>query len=376
MTMMLPAKPVSTWNLKDVFQSAEASIRGLHNPLGLAGSASAIVVMVDGLGYENLTGQAGFLAKHLKVDDFAHCGFPSTTVASIASFANAKESSEHGLIGYSIFNRSSGETVNLLSGLDRFSILDYLKVEPISAHSTANIHAVTLEQYEATAFTQATMQSAKHHFASDLETRFDIALQIVTQEENALVYLYVPELDREAHLSGVNSQQWSELLDRLDRATQKLVAKIAPEVGMLLTADHGVINIAFENHIYLDECQALRERFQSVCGDPRAAFIYLKDSDDLQLATMELESFLRGRAVAVTPQQLVQQGYWMPSILEDDDLIPDLVAISIDEVAIFHRNFAKTNSLKMVGHHGAVSLAEVKVPLMRFGAYSSSLLVP
>ena len=85
---------------------------------------------------------------------------------------------------------------------------------------------------------------------------------------------------------------------------------------------------------------------------------------------------MRGRAAVVTPRQLVKLGYWLPSILEDDDLIPDLVVISIDEVAIFHRDFAKTNSLKMLGHHGAVSLAEVKVPLMRFGAYSSSLLVP
>lgn len=376
MTTMLPAKLASTRNLKDVFQSAEASVLNQANALGLPSASTAIVVMVDGLGFENLVGQSGFLSRNLKVEDFALCGFPSTTVASIASFASASEASEHGLFAYSIFNRSNNEGVNLLSGLDRFSILDYLKKEPISAQSRVKVHSVTLEQYQDSGFTRATMHKAEHHFATDIETRFEIARKIAANETNALIYLYVPELDREAHLSGVYSEAWAALLDTLSRATQKLVATVGSDVGILLTADHGVLNISAESHIYLDLCHELEGKFLSVCGDPRAPFIYLDSKDDLELARSALDKFFDARALALTPDELIQAGYWLPTLLEDDDLVPDLVAISIDEVAIFHRDFAKPNSLKMIGHHGSISSTEMKVPLIGFGAYSSSLLVP
>lgn len=377
MRTMLPAISRSSLNLQDVFRSAEASVFGEQNVLDLPKTSSAIVLMIDGLGFVNVQQHArGFLFSRMTASDFATCGFPSTTASSITSFATASSASAHGLFGYSIFNRSTGENVNLLSGLDKFSILDYLKIEPISSGSKAKVHAVTLQDYEDSGFTRATMKGAKHHFVAQISERLDVARNIVATEPGSLVYVYLPELDKQAHRSGVNSAAWGELLDHVDECVQMLVAKLPSDAGLLVTADHGVVDIDFSRHVFLDDLADFGDELLSVCGDPRATFVYLAESADPEGIQEELAEKLSGIAALVTPAELVDLGYWQPSLLEEDDLLPDFVIVATSDVAIFHRKFSSATSQRMVGHHGAVSEAESKVPLLRFGTYSSSLLVP
>ena len=376
MTSMLPAKSQSVWNLQDVFQSAEASISGKENALQLPKVNTAIVVMVDGLGYANLRSSTGFLQKSLGDTDFAHCGFPSTTVSSLASFASGADVSGHGLFGYSIFNRSSQQPINMLSGLDRFSVLDYLKIEPISSRSQVSVHAVTLEEYADSGFTRATMYGAVHHYAETFEERLQIARSISESEKGCLVYVYAPELDREAHRSGVGSSNWKDLLDQLNRAIQTTVSKLQPDVGLLVTADHGIIDVEPSDHIFIDDCPAVASSFVNVSGDPRAPYLYLLRPTELFEIKQQLVDFLSTRAFVVEPRELVEMGYWSATLLEEDDLVPDLVVVAREAFAIFHRDFAKKSSLQMVGHHGSIDQLETKVPIIRFGAYSSSLLVP
>jgi uracil-DNA glycosylase len=78
----------------------------------------------------------------------------------------------------------------------------------------------------------------------------------------------------------------------------------------------------------------------------------------------------------VTPELLVQMKHWNPLILEEVDLMPDLVILALGDIAIFHRQFAKPASLRVIGQHGSITEKETKVPALRLGAYSSSLLVP
>lgn len=377
MTTMLPAISPRALNLKDVFLSAEASIVGEHNAMNLPKVASSVVVMIDGLGYENLiSAKPGFMRSHLSDSDFAHCGFPSTTASSIASFATGTDASSHGLFGYSVFDRSLNETVNLLSGLDRFSILDYFKSSPLSERSRSTIHAVTLAAYENSGFTRATMHLAKHHFENQIADRVQTALRLTREEPGCLVYLYIPELDKEAHRSGVDSLPWHEVFDSVEREVQMLAAKVANDVGVLVTADHGVIDIASANHVYLDEFAYLDAQLLSVCGDPRAPYIYLADPSKLPEISSKLSVSFGETAAVVTPEELVDLHYWNRSILEDADVLPDLVILALGEIAIFHRAFAKPSSLRVIGQHGSISESETKVPALRLGAYSSSLLVP
>lgn len=377
MTTMLPAISPKALNLKDVFLSAEASVLGEQNTMSLPKVESSIVVMIDGLGFDNLNDtKSGFMSRNLSESDFAHCAFPSTTAASIASFATGLDASSHGLFSYSIFDRSTNELVNLLTGLNRFSILDYFKGSPLSERSRVPIHAVTLAAYENSGFTRATMHGASHHFEAEIEDRFDVALRLTREEPGCLVYLYIPELDKEAHRHGVNSSQWRDVFEIVERALQMLAAKVAKNVGVIVTADHGVIDVPQINHVYLDEIFELEGHLLNVCGDPRAPFIYLTEASVAPRITALLSERFGVSAAVVSPEQLVEMNYWSPLILEEADLMPDLVIVALADIAIFHRSFAKPASLRVIGQHGSITERETKVPAMRLSAYSSSLLVP
>lgn len=378
MTLMLPAKCNDLGNLKDVFLSAEASLYGLANPLNLPTVKSAVVILVDGLGSLNLAENTGF-APFLNSSPSGRetfCGFPSTTVCSITSFATGLSPSQHGLFGYRIFNRSTNESVNLLSGLDRYQMLDYFTGTAISEKSKSAVFAVTKSEYRDSGLTQATMASAHHVFSDSMVERFDLALDLVGNNPGALVYLYIPELDQCAHRFGVASEQWRSLLSQLDVAVRNFANSLPLDAGALLTADHGVIDIENDRHIYLDDFFEIGEQILSLDGDPRAPYLYLKQPELVEdIASAITVRF--GEALAVlSPEQMVSEGLWQAELLLEDDLIPDLVLLAKQEVVVFHREFSKSKSMKMVGHHGSLSEREVRVPLLAFGAYSSSLLVP
>ncbi len=376
MTSMLPAIPSAFGNLKDVFRSAQNSVLGQENAFALPKVSSAIVVMVDGLGAKNLEASqryAPFLSSASQSTIYS--GFPSTTASSITTFATGVSNSEHGLFGYKIFDRSRQESVNLLSGIDKYSVLDYLKVEPISTETLCQVHAVTLPEYADSGFTRATMHNAQHHFANSISDRLEKAA-LVAEVDNSLVYVYVPELDQAAHRFGVASTEWLSLLSELDVQIQRSSSRLADGIGMLVTSDHGIVNVDKQNHIYLDDFAELNDMFLDVAGDPRVAFLYLQDPSRVEVIRQFLAERVASSAVACTPDELINAGYWQDSLLQDEDLLPDLIVLATAEVAIYHRQFAKANSMKMVGQHGALSQEEISIPLIRLGTYSSSLLVP
>ena len=369
MTSMLPAIPATLGNLKDVFRSAELSVLGQPNPLQLDPVKSAIVIMVDGLGSNNL-------AENSSVAPFMtgcktqviHSGFPSTTVVSIVSFATGKPSSENGMFGYKIFDRELAEPVNLLSGVDKYSVLDYAQSAPISETSTLEVHAVTLSEYAESGMTRATMHNATHHFADSIAGRLTIANELVLQP-GRLVYVYIPELDQTAHKFGVASSNWQELLSELDESLAAFENRVPSDVGVLLTADHGIVDVPTERHIYLDLISELDNQVLDVGGDPRVPFIYLKPGAKTSLIREAIQDYCSDRAVVFTVSEAIDHGLWSSQLLQLSHLLPDLIVMAIRDVALYHRDFARATSLKMIGQHGALSQTEIEIPLVRLGAF-------
>ena len=370
MTSMLPALSATFGNLKDVFRSAELAVLGQENTFNLGKVESAIVVMVDGLGLANLRSTAShapFLNAARQVAP-ASAGFPSTTVVSLMSFATAADSAEHGFIGYRVFDRAVNEPINLLSGIDKYSVLDYLRRQPISERTPLDVHVVTLSEYENSGFTRASMNQARHHFAQSLAERLEKATELAA-ESGRLIYVYIPELDQCAHRFGAQSAQWKELLSDLDKAMHRFSAKIPGGVGALLTADHGIVDVEHSRHVYLDLIDDLDNRVVDVGGDPRVPFVYLKPGCKLNEIKVAIQDYCSTRAVVLTPTELVDAGLWSQQVFELQDLLPDLVIVALGDVAFYHRGFAKAASLKMIGQHGALSKAELEIPLMAFGAF-------
>jgi len=369
MSLMLPVPPKSLGKLGDVLISALASVRGEPNQLSLPKRKSVLVLLVDGLGLRNLQeagAHAGFLNSQKSFE--ASCFYPSTTASSLVSFATGMPPWENNFIGYQVFDRSQQKAMNLLSGwVDQLAATAFQPLETVSEKAISlgiEFHTIAPAIYKESGFTAATMRGATFHGLKSLEERFAKAQNLLGSAEPKVVYLYVPELDQTAHAKGCKSTEWLQLLEDLDSQVSKLAAALPKNTGSIVTADHGVVDIPNQNHIYLDEYLSESE-LDYVGGDTRGLFVYLKDVSTQASALASLKQYMDDSCYLVTPEDLVGAGYWQAST--NSAILPDFIVLARKEVALYHRSFAKRKSLEMIGHHGSISNAEMSIPLITFG---------
>ena len=371
MLTMLPSAPKSLGRLGEVLISALKSTSGETNTLGLPSRRSVCVILVDGLGSTNLKSAAGH-ARFLnsQQSDSAMCWFPATTSTSITSFATASSPWDNGFLGYQVFNRSTQTPMNLLSGWKEYAegenYQEASTIAEIASDRGVAFHTVAPSAYERSGFTGATMRGSEFHGVDRIAERFTEALTLLVQPEAKVVYLYIPELDQLAHAKGSESTSWLNQLEDLDSLVRDFVSSIPKGSGLILTADHGVVDVPKENHVYLDELMA-KSDFKFVGGDTRSLYLYFEDAVDKQAAREILEDRLGDSCYICTPEDLIAGGYWNTLSAKSENVAPDLLVLARKRVALYHRGFAKVKSLEMVGHHGSITNEELAIPLLKFG---------
>jgi hypothetical protein len=165
----------------------------------------------------------------------------------------------------------------------------------------------------------------------------------------------------------VESQQWLAKVEELDGAVKQLVTDLPKDCAVLLTADHGIVDVPSANQILLDELPI--EDIIAVTGDPRCTFVYFESGTDVDASKTHIQNLLQNRVSVCTVEDLQAAG-WLSREISNSSYLPDLILISNASNAVYHRGFAKPQSLRMVGQHGGVSQTELSVPLLKFGAYA------
>lgn len=371
-----------------MFASCLGSITGVDNRLGFRRAERVVAVLVDGLGTFNIrfgAGHAPLLSRKLAESPSIHAGFPSTTATSITSFGTGLPAGQHGIVGYKVLDPETGNPLNQLTGWSKtFDPLVWQPNQTIAERAVeAGVDAYVIgpAEYANSGFTSLTMRGAKYLPAKSLFDRVEAALSIMTASSASLTYLYVPELDQKAHTFGVDSPQWLTALEDLDGAiallTKSLSQRGFEKVGVVLTADHGVVDVPAANQFYLDQLDIPSLKF--VAGDPRANYVYLSDCLDaadtealVQALQEQLDGSAIGRGIKMVSRADVIAAKWFGPVVTQaaESRMPDLFAIAIGRTAIYHRDFAPTKSLSMIGQHGSISPEELAIPLLKFGAFA------
>ncbi|EUA34269.1 type I phosphodiesterase / nucleotide pyrophosphatase family protein [Mycobacterium xenopi 3993] len=89
-----------------------------------------------------------------------------------------------------------------------------------------------------------------------------------------LIYSYTAALDTAAHLSGIGSPQWHAAATYVDTLLRRLVESLPADAALLVTADHGGVNVAPEARVDLDTDPRLAAGVRVVAGDPRVRYLY------------------------------------------------------------------------------------------------------
>jgi len=222
--------------------------------------------------------------------------------------------------------------------------------------------------YEGSGFTRATMRGATYIPARTIADRLEAAAKLLrTNSGSFICYLYVPELDQFAHSHGVTSDRWLVALEDLDAAVKGLVAKLQRTDALVLTADHGIVDVKPHQQVLLDELDVDWSTVSCVAGDPRVNFVYLAKADDTERVRAQLQTGIGDTGLVLTAEEVIAANWYGTEVSEQTRLrMPELYILALKNVAYYHRAYAPAASLNMIGQHGGLSAAELQIPLLRW----------
>ncbi|MGO3885699.1 MAG: alkaline phosphatase family protein [Mycetocola sp.] len=375
MSSMLPTARPGARNLADVLPDCLRILGEEHSP---AGPDHIIVVLVDGLGSHNLASRRGHARTltGLRASTLSTV-FPTTTAAALTSLTTGTLPGEHGIVGYATRDVATGRIVNQISGWDDLADATQWQrsrtvFERASATDVAPI-AIGPASYARSGFTRHVLSGAEYHPADDLADRVDAALAFTRRAPRTLSYLYVPELDKAGHRFGSESPEWTGQLEILDQQIQRLVSRLPKRTGVLITADHGMVDVAAHKHILIDQDSPLRDGVVAIGGEPRMLHLYsdgdFTESDRERLADTWRDSEGE-RAWVLTREDALMMGLFGTVADEVVPRIGDVLVAARNRVAYYDGSIPNDRARLMVGQHGSMTDEETRIPLLGAGVFA------
>src|SRR5664279_3146244 len=217
--------------------------------LTLPTARSVCVVIVDGLGrmlLEETADRAPFLTSLLPGSITLTAGCPSTTATSMGSFGTGLPPGRHGLVGYEVMDPARGVLLNELKwdpGTDPLAWQPHPTMfEELADHGVA-VTRIGNPGFDGSGLTLAALRGGAFVGEKRVDTRVDVAVAALSRPDRGLVYLYWGALDGAGHQHGWRSPQWRRQLRHVDRELARLARRLAPGTVLLVTGDHGMVDV-------------------------------------------------------------------------------------------------------------------------------------
>lgn len=364
--------PRGRHGLHEVLTSAGAVVgqgrAGLENTLGLPDAARYVVLLVDGMGELLLREHAElapFLASLPSVPDVV-CGVPSTTVTSLTSLGTGLRAGTHGVVGYTSRVPETGRRLNALAWDQDVDARTW------QAHPTvlqrlheAGVHAASVNEarFEGTGLTLCSQRGAPFHGVGSVWERLDVVAEVAEDAPRSVVYAYESRLDHAGHAHGCTSQEWRDVLVTVDRETRELRDALPDDTVLLVTADHGMIDLPLEGRFDVSAERHLLEGVDLLAGEARFRHLYTpRDRRDEVAARWR--DHLGDRALVRTRDEL--DDWFGPIDPAVAGRIGDVVVASLGDFAVFSTDDFPLE-IRMRGFHGSVDEAELRVPVLLAG---------
>ena len=356
--------------LSDLVPSALGAIgvQDFANVLGLPAARRYVVLLVDGLGWNLLRSYAAhapFLGSRLADGRPLTAPVPSTTSTSLVSLGTGLAPGVHGIVGYTMAIPGTDQLLNTL----RWDTT----VEPLvwQPHATAFEHgeragvavtSVSRKAFRGSGVTVAGLRGGEYVPADSAGQRIAFAAEASARAERSLVYVYEGDLDWTGHREGCHSDAWRHQLATVDSFVARLRQALPADAVLVVTGDHGMVDVRFGDRVDVDSSSALRAGVYLVGGDPRLRYLYTRPD-----ATNDVVAAWRDRlgaeALVVTRDDAIARG-WFGTV--EDRVLPrigDVVIAALGEVAVECKVAFPAESA-LLGWHGSLTADEMLVPLL------------
>ncbi len=372
---------MSTGRLADVLAGACAvlGVPGTTDRLGFAqrlgGVRKIAVLLVDGLGY-HLLGRAAphapvlsdFVEGRLGSVEELDCGFPSTTPTSITTLGTGSLPGEHGVLGFTVNIPGTDRVLTHVLWRGDPAPRAWQPVPPLLERAAAagvRCVLVTRPEFAGSGLTLAAYGAVPLVPAQDHDQLVERMLAELSTAPGAagLVYGYHPTLDTMAHAHGIDSAQWRAEVTAVDRMLARLVDGLPRDAALLVTADHGAIDVPLHGRVDIAADPRLSAGVRVVAGEARVRYLHACPG-----AAGDVLDTWRGvlgaRASVLSRDDAIARGLFGTVSPTNAQRIGDVVVICEGENVVLASDHEPEAVGKLVGFHGALTPEETAVPLL------------
>jgi hypothetical protein len=371
-------------SLADVLPSALAvlGVPGSADPLGLVGQLDGVrriaVLLIDGLGWHQIptaTPYAPTLAALAATSARPlTSGFPSTTPTSLVTLGTGTAPGAHGVLGFRV---RVPDTDRVLTHIDWPAPIgggrpdpDPYAWQPVPTQferaraAGVTVTVVSRPEFVGSGLTLAANRGGDYRGADDAEALAGEMLAALRAGDGpTLVSGYHPDLDRHGHLAGVDSDSWRLAVIAVDRLLDRLVDGLPADAALLVTADHGQLNVPAEHRFDLDSDPRLWAGVRLVAGEPRVRYLHARPGavDDV-VATWR--AVLGGAARVITRDEAIAEGWFGPVPEAHLRRVGDVLVACQDSYAVLATKTDNPLEARLIAYHGSHPAVEMMIPLL------------
>lgn len=356
-----------------------------------------VLLVLDGFGYNQFL---RYYKHHKFLTNLAEKGdvfpvtsvFPSQTTNALTTLNTGLTPQEHGLFEYYLYLKEVDRIVSTLSfeplGSKRRNELIEKGFDPKLLFNGNTIQN-TLREAGVKTFVHIYTGYAYSPYSKVLFDGITIVpnlkssdlivnLRKKLENENGPAYFFVhlSNLDTIAHEYGPDSYEYGAELSVISHLLQKelmekIDCKTAKETLVLVTSDHGGVNIVPQNTTYLNEFPQVVKNLQCNKGGKHilptgsARDIFLHVREDKLTETKELLAQKIGdKAKIVETKEAIKNGlFGLGGVSREfSDRVGNLLILPYRNETVWFEHF-KGRRLSLLGHHGGLNEEEMLVPL-------------
>ncbi|MFN2613247.1 MAG: alkaline phosphatase family protein [Actinomycetota bacterium] len=322
-----------------------------------ARDASQIVLLVlDGLGWSELRKRRPPVLSSMEGGSITTV-VPSTTATVLTSITTGAPSAEHGIVA-----------LRMLVGDVSLHVLKWLafggdapdpeKLQTVKPFLGTPVPIVTRSSYQRSGFTVAHLRGARYFGWYTTSTLVERVRRLVRDGER-FVYAYYDGVDHLAHVRGLNDGFYEAELAFADRLVGEMMAVLPADAALIVTADHGQVDLPVGSWMQLPGDVLARVREQS--GEARFRFLYSDDPASLLAACREQ---LGDAAWVFSRDELIESRLLGPKAPRPEVAarLGDVVLAARAPVGFIDPAFPEEVRLRSA--HGSLTEAEMIVPLL------------
>jgi hypothetical protein len=328
-------------------------------PAPVAGARAVVLLVLDGFGWEARNLHGGLLPEISALEGrMITTVIPSTTPAALTSITTGIPPGRHGITGFRI--RVDRSVLNAIrwqqeNGKRPPAPDDMQRHAPFADRQVA---VVTKSEFRTSGFTAVHLRGADFHGWPTTAVLVEHVRALIDGGA-PFVYAYYPGVDEVSHSFGLEGRFYTGELQAADRLVGAVRDVLPDDVALLITADHGQVNLGQESWIGLG---ALDGMIDAYAGDARFRYLHAREGAAKELL-VAAEDTLSDHAWVFSRERLFDEGWLGPDPAGPARRrVGDVVLAARDAVGFVDPTLPRETGLRSA--HGSITAAEVEVPLL------------